>query len=83
MVSDVVWFHYDDARNLAYCFICEKAAQPKALKPLKVVDVRFMSRGYSNRKDCTGEKGSFVATRPVGVTRLQWKLLYLVTMVMD
>lgn len=53
------WIHYDEARDLAFCFICVKAVRSKTLKTAKTVDACFISRGYCNWKDATGERGGF------------------------
>ena len=53
------WIHYDEARDLAFCFICVKGARSKTLKTARTADASFISRGYSNWKDATGEKGGF------------------------
>eukprot|EP00731_Ephydatia_muelleri_P025509 Em0017g592a len=53
------WIHYDEGRDIVFCSICVKAARSNKLKAAKTCDVSFISRGYCNWKDATGEKGGF------------------------
>ena len=53
------WIHYDEARDIVFCSICVKATRSKQLKAAKTCDASFISRGYWNWKDATGEKGGF------------------------
>ena len=53
------WIHYKEAHNLAFCFICVKATHAKNLMTAKTSNMSFMSRGYCNWKDATGEKAGF------------------------
>ena len=53
------WIHYDEGRDIVFCSICVKAARSNELKAAKTCDVSFISRGYCNWKDATGEKGGF------------------------
>ena len=53
------WIHYDEARDIAFCFICVKTVRSKTLKTAKTTNVSFIYRGYYNWKDATSEKGGF------------------------
>ena len=53
------WIHYDEGRDLAFCSICVKASRSNKLKAATTLDLSFISRGYCNWKDATGEKGGF------------------------
>ena len=54
------WIHYDEARDIVFCSICVKATRSKQLKAAKTCDASFISCGYCNWKDATGEKGGFL-----------------------
>ena len=46
------WQHYDQVNDKAFCFTCLKASK---IGNLKVCDA-FLSRGYTNWKDASGDK---------------------------
>ena len=66
------WIHYNEGRDIVFCSICGKAARSNKLQACaaKTCDVSFISRGYCNWKDATGEKEVFAAMKPVVVTKL-------------
>lgn len=51
------WLHYDESRDLAFCHTCIKAVKSKKILSLGTGDLAFLTQGYSNWKDATGEKG--------------------------
>ena len=53
------WLHYDQSRDMAFCHTCMMAVKSKKITSLGTGDLAFVSRGYSNWKDATGEKGAF------------------------
>ena len=53
------WLHYDQSRDMAFCHTCIIAVKSKKITSLGTGDLAFVSRGYSNWKDATGEKGAF------------------------
>ena len=54
------WLHYDAASDAALCYICMNAVQKNKMPSSGNADQAFISRGYSNWKDATGEKGAFI-----------------------
>jgi len=42
------WLHYDEANDVAFCYLCKQAAAEKKLLPSKCADEAFTSRGFSN-----------------------------------
>ena len=46
------WLHYDEASDLAFCFLCCKAETEGKLKAANK-DLSFISKGFSNWKDAT------------------------------
>ena len=50
------WLYYDHLRDLAFYYTCVHAVKSGAIKNLKISDLGFISRGYNNWKDSTGEK---------------------------
>ena len=53
------WLHYDIERDLAFCHTCVQAVKTGKIKSLGTGDLAFVSRGYCNWKDATGNKGAF------------------------
>ena len=53
------WLHYDVERDLAFCHTCVEAVKTGKIKSLGTGDLAFVSRGYCNWKDATGNKGAF------------------------
>ena len=45
------WLHYDEANNVAFCYLCKKATAEKKLMASKCSDEVFTSRGFCNWKD--------------------------------
>ena len=56
------WLHYDEGRDLAFCFLCMQAAKEKKLQWAFNTDDAFISRGFSNWKKAVakfeGHEGS-------------------------
>lgn len=56
------WLHYDEGRDLAFCFLCMQAAKEKKLQWAFNADDAFISRGFSNWKKAVakfeGHEGS-------------------------
>ena len=46
------WLHYDEASDMAFCFLCRKAETEGKLKAANK-DLSFISKGFSNWKDAT------------------------------
>ena len=44
------WLHYDEERDLAFCFTCVKAYKENKLHPSANVETTYISTGYSNWK---------------------------------
>ena len=53
------WLHYDTERDIAFCHTCVEAVKTGKIKSLETGDLAFVSRGYCNWKDATGNKGAF------------------------
>ena len=53
------WLHYDIERDLAFCHTCVEAVKTGKVKSLGTGDLAFVSRGFCNWKDATGNKGAF------------------------
>ena len=53
------WLHYDQARDLAFCHTCVSVVKSGKMKSTGNVDSAFISRGFYNWKDASGEKGAF------------------------
>ena len=51
------WLHYDAASDAALCYIFMNAVHKNKMPSSGNADQAFISRGYSNWKDATGEKG--------------------------
>ena len=46
------WLHYDENRDVAYCYVCMRASKEKKLAT-KCTDQAFISKGFHNWKDAT------------------------------
>ena len=44
------WLHYEESRDVVFCYLCKQASQQNKLKAT-CVDAAFISRGYCNWKD--------------------------------
>ena len=53
------WLHHDTSRDMAFCHTCVMAVKSNKITSLGTGDLAFVSRGYCNWKDATGEKGAF------------------------
>ena len=49
------WLHYDEDRDLAFCFTCVVAYQSKHLQSTHSLEQTFISTGFSNWKDATAK----------------------------
>ena len=49
------WLHYDQDRDLAFCFLCVVACQKNLLQTAHCLEQAFISAGFSNWKDATAE----------------------------
>ena len=47
------WLHYDEDRDLAFCFTCVVAYQNNHLRSVSNLEQTFISTGFSNWKDAT------------------------------
>jgi len=45
------WLHYDENKDLAFCYLCMKAVRKKTLITSRCADKAFISTGFSNWKD--------------------------------
>ena len=53
------WLHYDEVGDSAFCSICVQAARSESLTSVKFAEPSFITRGFSNWKDASGERGAF------------------------
>ncbi len=53
------WLHYHEANDAAFCYLCMSAVKKHKMPSSGCSDLAFISRGYCNWKDATGEKGAF------------------------
>jgi len=56
------WLHYDESRDVAYCYVCMRASKEKKLAA-KCTDQAFISRGFHNWKAATVSFRTLDATR--------------------
>ena len=49
------WLHYDEDRDLAFCFTCVVAYQNNHLQSAHCLEQTFISSGFSNWKDATAK----------------------------
>ena len=49
------WLHYDEDRDLAFCFTCVVAYQKNLLQSAHCLEQTFISTGFSNWKDATAK----------------------------
>ena len=49
------WLHYDEDRDLAFCFTCVSAYRNNQLQSAHCLDQGFISTGFSNWKDATAK----------------------------
>ena len=49
------WLHYDEERDLAFCFTCVVAYKQKHLHAVPCLEKTFLSTGYSNWKDAVSK----------------------------
>ena len=47
------WLHYDEERDLAFCFTCVKAYKENKLHSSTNLETTYISTGYSNWKDAS------------------------------
>ena len=45
------WLHYDEERDLAFCYACVKAYKDNKLHGVSSVEYTYISTGFSNWKD--------------------------------
>ena len=45
------WLHYDEDRDVVFCFTCVKAYLEKKLHSTSSLEATYISKGYSNWKD--------------------------------
>ena len=49
------WLHYDEDRDLAFCFACVVVYQKNLLQSAHFLEQAFISTGFSNWKDATAK----------------------------
>ena len=47
------WLYYDEANDVAFCYLCKQATDEKKMMASKCSDEAFTSRGFCNWKDAT------------------------------
>ena len=47
------WLHYDEGKDLAFCYTCVRAYQQSHLQTCSLLEKAFISSGFSNWKDGT------------------------------
>ena len=57
------WLHYDEDRDLAFCFVCVAAYQKNLLQSAHCLEQAFISTGFSNWKDATAKFSKHEASR--------------------
>ena len=57
------WLHYDDCRDLSFCFTCIVAYQNNHLRSVANLGQSFISTGFSNWKDATAKFNKHQASR--------------------
>ena len=57
------WLHYDEDRDLAFCFTCVVAYQNNHLQSAHCLEQRFISSGFSNWKDATAKFAKYESSR--------------------
>ena len=51
-----LWIHYDAANDRVFCFTCARAVRQGSVSVTGRSESVFVSRGYTNWKDATGDK---------------------------
>ena len=64
------WLHYDEERDLAFCFTCVKAYKENKLHSSANLETAYISTGYSNWKDASVRIAAHEAS--TGVTKMPY-----------